>query len=68
MNKLRTIYLKNHETFNNSKPKVQFYWFLLKNSAVIKPISSKFLMKLNTLDSSAVNIRKINQNIEPLKP
>ena len=27
-NKLRTIYLKNHEYFKNSKPSVQFYWFL----------------------------------------
>ena len=29
--KLRTIYPKNHENFKNSKPKVQFYWFLYKN-------------------------------------
>ena len=27
-NKLRTIYPKNHENFKNSKPRVQFYWFL----------------------------------------
>ena len=30
MNKLRTIYPKNHENFKNSKPRVQFYWFLQK--------------------------------------
>ena len=29
-NKLRTLYPKNHENFKNSKPKVQFYWFLYK--------------------------------------
>ena len=27
-NKLRTIYHKNHENFKNSKPRIQFYWFL----------------------------------------
>ena len=27
-NKLRTIYPKNHESFKNSKRRVQFYWFL----------------------------------------
>ena len=27
-NKLRTIYPKNHEDFKNSKPRVQFFWFL----------------------------------------
>ena len=27
-NKLRTTYPKNHEHFKNSKPRVQFYWFL----------------------------------------
>ena len=31
-NKLRTIYHKNHENFKNSKPRVQFYWFLYKKS------------------------------------
>ena len=29
-NKLRIIYPKSHESFKNSKPKVQFYWFLYK--------------------------------------
>ena len=29
-NKLRTIYPKNHEHFKNSKPRVEFYWFLYK--------------------------------------
>ena len=29
-NKLRTIYPKNHENFKNSKPRIQFYWFLKK--------------------------------------
>ena len=29
-NKLGTIYPKNHEYFKNSKPSVQFYWFLKK--------------------------------------
>ena len=29
-NKLRAIYPKNHENFKNSKPRVQFYWFLYK--------------------------------------
>ena len=28
-NKLRTIYPKNHENIKNSKPRIQFYWFLL---------------------------------------
>ena len=27
-NKLRTIYPKNKDNFKNSKPRVQFYWFL----------------------------------------
>ena len=27
-NKCRKIYSKNHEHFKNSKPRVQFYWFL----------------------------------------
>ena len=27
--KLRTIYPKNYENFKNSKPRVQFYWFLV---------------------------------------
>ena len=31
-NKLRTIFPKNHENFKNSKPRVQFYWFLYKKS------------------------------------
>ena len=26
--KIRTIYPKKHENFMNSKPRVQFYWFL----------------------------------------
>ena len=26
--KLRTIYPKNYENLKNSKPRVQFYWFL----------------------------------------
>ena len=32
-NKLRTIYPKNQENSNNSKPRVQFYWFL-KNACI----------------------------------
>ena len=28
--KLRTILPKNHENLKNNKPRVQFYWFLLK--------------------------------------
>ena len=31
-NKLRTLYTKTHENFKNSKPRVQFYWLLQKNS------------------------------------
>ena len=31
-NKLRTIYPKSHGNFNNSKPRLQFYWFLYKKS------------------------------------
>ena len=27
-NKFWKIYPKNHENFKNSKPRVQFYWFL----------------------------------------
>ena len=27
-NKLRTINAKKHENLKNSKPRVQFYWFL----------------------------------------
>ena len=27
-NKLRTIYPKKHENFKDSKPRVQFYWFV----------------------------------------
>ena len=29
-NKLRTIYPESDENFKNSKPRVQFYWFLFK--------------------------------------
>ena len=29
-NKLRTIYPRNQENSKNSKPRVQFYWFLQK--------------------------------------
>ena len=29
-NKLRAIYPKNHENIKNSKPRIQFYWFLQK--------------------------------------
>ena len=32
--KLRTIYRKNHENLNNSKPGVQFYWFLHKKECI----------------------------------
>ena len=35
-NKLRTIYPKNHENFKNSKPMVQFHWFLYKKKSVTK--------------------------------
>ena len=27
-NKLRTLHPKNHKNFKNSKPRLQFYWFL----------------------------------------
>ena len=33
-NKLRKIYPNNHENFKNSKPRVQFYWFLLKKDCI----------------------------------
>ena len=34
-NKLRTIYPKDYENFKNSKPRVQFYWFLEKKSVFV---------------------------------
>ena len=34
-NKLRTIYPKNHENFKNSKPRIQFYWFLHIKKSVL---------------------------------
>ena len=29
------MYPKNHENFKNSKPRVQFYWFLSKKKSVL---------------------------------
>ena len=38
-NKLRTTYPKNHENFKNSKPRVQFYWFLQKKDCIWENIN-----------------------------
>ena len=32
--RIRTIYPKSHENFKNSKPRVQFYWFLYKKECI----------------------------------
>ena len=38
-NKLRTIYPKNHGNFRNSKPRVEFYWFLYKKECITDKLS-----------------------------
>ena len=43
-NKLRTTYLKNHENFENSKSRVQFYWFFYKKNSVYKQVKIIYLL------------------------
>ena len=48
-NKLRTIYLKNHENFKNSKPRVKFYGYY-------KKIYKRKIYNLsNAMDEFAIN-------------
>ena len=35
--RLRTIFPKNNENFNSSKPRVQFYLFLSRNECITTP-------------------------------
>ena len=53
--KLRGIYTKNHGNFKNSKPRVQFYWFLQKKSISWVQFSSN---KLEFFVSCNVNITR----------
>ena len=52
--KPRTIYPKNHESFKNSKPRVQFYWFLYKKkfSALCQ---NKFLL-ISLIEHSDISL------------
>ena len=43
-NKLRTIHPENHENFMNGKPRLQFYWFLLKEKSVFDELRIKFYL------------------------
>ena len=40
-NKLRTTYPKNHENSKSSKPRIQFYWFLLKKDCTLHRVISR---------------------------
>ena len=46
------MYPKNPENFKNSKPRVQFYWFLQKNHTHVKKVghTSEFLALIDELE------------------
>ena len=44
-NQLRTTYPKNHENIKNSKPRVQFYWFL-QRKRVSQKVSFPYLKQV----------------------
>ena len=54
--KLRTIYPKNHEKFKNSKPRVQFYWFLLKKECTVITVFFDLYSKLTWISKLVIKV------------
>ena len=61
-NKLRTIYPKNHESFKNSKPRVQFYWFLSKKECSALYQNKFLLMSLIKYSGISLSYSKTHES------
>ena len=63
-NFLRTIQPENHENFMNGKPRLQFYWFLLKEKSVFNELRIKFyLHSYISLTSHLIHTLKFEINL-----
>ena len=62
-NKLRVIYPKSHGNFKNSKPRVQFYWFLLKKSVRADFAIHTFLATLCEIFSGTICLFQRPRNL-----
>ena len=66
MDKLRTIYLKNHENFKNSKRRGQFNWFLWKKTmrtSLLMIITFRFTCGKRKISSSTKKSENIVNKI-----